>query len=181
MDEGEALLFAEARRLGAGLVVVGAVQHDFGAEAAGGCDFDKRSGERHDDDGANAAAGGVVGDALGVVAGAGCDDAALCLVGGQGCDFVERSAFFEAAGHLQVFKLEEDALRGHAREHLGAHAGRAVDRTSHPLTGCKDFRQGQGGGCGTHGVYRKASGVGGLPGCLRREELCCLQRKTVSA
>ena len=61
-------MFAEACGFGAGFVIVAAVENDFGAEAAGGGDFDEWRGEGHDDDGTDASAGGVVGDALRVIA-----------------------------------------------------------------------------------------------------------------
>ncbi len=127
MDEGHAFGFATAGGFLAGLVVVGAVQDDLRAEAAGGLHFDERRGERHHDDGADAALGGVMRDALGVIAGAGGDDAASGLLGGERGDVVECAALLEAAGHLQVFELEEDALAGLAGEGLRARAGRVVD------------------------------------------------------
>jgi hypothetical protein len=142
MDEGHALLFAEAGGFGAGLVVVAAVENDFGSEAAGGGDFDERRGEWHDDDRANASAGGVVGDALRVVAGAGGDDSAGGLLVGEHGDLVEGSALFEAARHLQVFKLEEDVLAGHAGEHLGVGAGGTVDRGFDARAGGEDVVEG---------------------------------------
>ena len=68
-----------------------------------------------------------------MVAGAGGDDAAGGLLGGERGDAVECAALFEAAGHLQVFELEEDLLAGHAGEHLGAGAGGAVDGVADAL------------------------------------------------
>ena len=79
MDEGAAFFDAAAQGFVAGLVVAGAVEDDFSAIAARGGDFDLRRGQRHDDLGANAARGGVEGDALSMIAGAGGDDAALAL------------------------------------------------------------------------------------------------------
>ena len=71
------------------------MEDDFGAEAAGGGDFDQRRGQGHDDLGADAARGGVEGDALGVIAGAGGDDSALALGLGEGEELVECAALFE--------------------------------------------------------------------------------------
>ena len=65
-----------------GLVVVGAVEDDVGAEVAGGGDFDERRLLGHDDEARDAAFGCVIADALGVVAGGGGDDAAGALGGG---------------------------------------------------------------------------------------------------
>ena len=118
VDEGHALLFAEARGFGAGFVVVGAVEADLRAKSFGRGDLDERRGERHDDDGAHAALGRVMRDTLRVIAGAGRDDTASGLLGSEGGDAVERTTLFEAAGHLEVFELEEDLLAGHARKHF---------------------------------------------------------------
>jgi hypothetical protein len=47
------------------------------------------------------------GDGLGVIAGAGGDDAAAALIVGEGEDFVQRAALFEGSGALQVVELEK--------------------------------------------------------------------------
>ena len=127
MDEGAALFDAAAQGLFAGFVVAGAVQNDLGAEAARGGDLDLRRGQRHDDLGANAAGRGVEGDALGVVAGAGGDDAALALGFAQREQLVERAALFEGAGALQVFKLQVQRQAGQLGEMMRELAGRDVD------------------------------------------------------
>src|ERR1019366_7763364 len=105
VDEGAAFFNAAAQGLFAGFVVAGAEEDDFSAVGAGGGDLDLRSGERHDDLGANAARAGVEGDPLGVVSGAGRDDAALAFGFAQRQQLVERASFLEGAGALEVFKL----------------------------------------------------------------------------
>jgi len=149
VDEGEVLLGGEAGRLFAGLVVVGAVEQYLCAKAACGGHFDEWRGERHDEEGADAAGGGVVGNALRVVAGGGGDDAAGGLLGREGGDAVERAALLEAAGHLQVFELEVDLLAGERGEELRVRARRVVDGAAQALAGRLDRCQidGQDGCC----------------------------------
>ena len=111
MNEGAALFNLAAQGLFAGLVVAGAVQDDLGAVAPRGGHLDLRRGQRHDDLRANAVGRGVESDSLGVIAGAGRDDAALALRFAQGEQFVERAPLLERAGALQVFELQ---VEGHA-------------------------------------------------------------------
>ena len=127
MDEGAAFFDAAAQGLVAGLVVAGAVQDDFCAIAAGGGDLDQRRGQGHDDLGADAERGGVEGDALGVVAGAGRDDAALALRLGEGEQLVECAALLEGAGALKVFQLEVEGQAGQFGEMVREVAGRDMD------------------------------------------------------
>ena len=153
VDEGHGFGVADAAGLGVGLVVVGAVEDDLGAEVAGGGDLDERRGERHDDDGADAALGGVVGDALGVVAGGGGDDAAGGLVGSEGGDAVERAALLEGAGHLQVLELEVDLAAGEAGEDLRVRAGGEVDGAADAFACGLDVGEGD-----VEGVFAVAHG-----------------------
>ena len=67
------------------------------------------------------------GDALGVVAGAGGDDAALALGFAQGEQLVERAALLERAGALQVFKLQVQGQAGQFREVMRKLAGRNMN------------------------------------------------------
>ena len=61
----------------------------------------------------------MVGDTLRMIAGAGCNDPASGLFGRERGDAVKCAALFEAAGHLQVFELEEHpAGRSCGREHF---------------------------------------------------------------
>ncbi|MGC4050535.1 MAG: hypothetical protein QM757_14255 [Paludibaculum sp.] len=119
VKEGEAVGFALADGFLIGLVVIPAVEYNFGAVAAGGRDLDQWGGQRHADAGADAAGGGVIGDGLGVVAGRGCDDAAGLLLFCQSEDPVEGSAFLERPGALQVLQFEVEFVAGERREGLG--------------------------------------------------------------
>ena len=136
MDEGAAFFDAAAQGLFAGFVVVGAVENDLRPEGAGGGDLDLRRGQRHDDLRANAAGRGVEGDSLGVVAGAGGDDAALALGLAEREQLVERAALFEGAGALQVFELEVQGQAGQLGEIVRELAGRDVDGLADARAGC---------------------------------------------
>ena len=66
----------------------------------------KRGAFGHDDSGCDAQTGGVVSDALGVVARATSDDTRLFLGVCEGQQFGQRAACFECVCVLQVFELE---------------------------------------------------------------------------
>ena len=83
----------------------------------------------------------MVGHTLRVVAGGGGDDSAFGFFGGEEAEAVERSAFFEGAGHLQVFELEIDLLAGEFGEHLGAGAGGGIDLAEEALACGEDVGQ----------------------------------------
>ena len=128
MDEHQPLGRGQAMRLGAGLGQRVAVQHDPRAMTAGVLTF--MLGVK---DGMTMVAGmpsraGVIGDALGVVAGRHGDHAALALVGRELQQRVERAALLERGGELQVLELDPDVGLGDARQRLAAQAGRAHDR-----------------------------------------------------
>src|SRR5215469_4554626 len=78
---------------------------------------------------------------LRMIARAGGNDTALCLLGRERGDLVQRSAFLEAARHLQILELQEDALTALARERLRTRAGCPVDRTVEALAGCLDVSE----------------------------------------
>ena len=144
MDEGAAFFDAAAQGFFAGFVVAGAVEDDFRAEAAGGGDLDLRGGEGHDDLGADAAGGGVEGDSLGVVAGAGGDDAALALCLVEREQLVERAALFEGAGALEVLKLQMQGQAGELGEMVRELAGRDIDGLADAGAGGLDAGEGDG-------------------------------------
>ena len=127
MEEGEAVGGALADGFGAGFVVIGSVEDDVGSVARSRGHLNQRRHERHDDARADAVLAGVEGDGLGVVAGAGGDDAAPALLVGEGKDLVERAALLESAGALQVVELEEDLLAGHLGEARGVAGGREIN------------------------------------------------------
>ena len=56
----------------------------------------------------------MVGEAQGVIAGAGSDDAVFFLFGGELEELVAGAAFLEAAGHLEVVELAVDFGRRRA-------------------------------------------------------------------
>ena len=104
-DVGQAALFGQLDGAGLGVVKDVAVQDDLGAVALGAVDLDERRGGGHDHDRAGARVGGRVGDALGVVAGAGGDDAAVKLFLGKLRDLVVGAAQLVGAGALHVLGL----------------------------------------------------------------------------
>ena len=127
MDEGPAFFDPAAQGLFAGLVVARPVEDDLGPVPARGGHFDLRRGQRHDDLGANPQRCRVEGDALGVVVGAGRDDAALALGLAQGQQLVQRAPFLEGARALQVLKLQVQRQPGQLGKVVGELAGRDVD------------------------------------------------------
>jgi hypothetical protein len=144
VQEGEAVGAALADRFGTGLVVVGAVEDDVRAVVRSGSDFDQGRHERHDDAGTDAVPAGVECNGLGVITGAGGDDAAAALVVGEGEDLVQRAALFESTGTLQVVELEEDLLAGHLGELRRVGRGRQVDMAADALARCDDGVEGDG-------------------------------------
>ena len=75
----------------------------------------------------------MIRDGLGVIAGAGGDDASAALFGSEREDFVERSALFEGSGALQIVELEEDGLADHLRKAGGMARGREVKMAANAL------------------------------------------------
>src|SRR5277367_2376650 len=146
MDESEGLFGAEAEGFLAGFVVIRAEEDYFGAVAARGGDFYERSGERHHDLRRDAAFGGVVGDGLRVIAGGGGDDAATALVRSEQENFIQRAAFLEGAGHLQIFEFEEEGVSGELGKSFGAHEGRDVDGIANAFGGLLNCFQRDGAG-----------------------------------
>src|ERR1035437_155800 len=138
VDEGAAFFNAAAQGLFAGFVVAGAEENDLGAVGAGGGDLGLRSGERHDDLGADGAGSGGEGDTLGVVSGAGRDDAALAFGLAERQQLVERASFLERAGALEVFKLEVQGQAGELGEVVRELAGRHVNGLADAGAGCLD-------------------------------------------
>ena len=116
MDEGEALLAAVLRGEGGGLLDRLALQDHLGAVPAGVDDLHRRRVDRHDDGGRDAEPVGVVGDALGVVAGRHGDHAVLALRRGQRGQAIERAALLERGRELQVLELEPDLAAEDVRQ-----------------------------------------------------------------
>jgi hypothetical protein len=142
VHEGEPLLPLQPAGLSVGLVVVGAVEHDPGAVAAGVGHLHDRGGLGHEDRRLHLEPARVIGDGLGVVAGAGGDEATLALGGGEGEELVERPPLLVGAGHLQVVELQERLRPGEARQGLGARAGGEVDLVADASARLLDVLQG---------------------------------------
>ena len=70
---------------------------------------------------------GVEGDSLGMVAGAGGDDSAFAFGLAEGEELVERAAFFERAGALEILELEMQGESGELGEVMRELARRDVD------------------------------------------------------
>ena len=128
----------------AGLVVVRAMQDHLGTEVAGGRDLDQRRRQRHDDDGADAPLGGVVGDSLRVVAGARGDHTPCALLQRERGDAVERAPLLEGARHLQVFELQEDLLTGERGQRDRVRTRGEIDGVANALTRRQHIRQADG-------------------------------------
>jgi hypothetical protein len=138
VNEGEAFGGGAAFGLGEGLIKALAEEDDLAAEVFGGVDFRDGGMLGHVDDGADAEAGSVVGEALAVVAGRGADDAAGALFGRQEEELIEGAALLEATGHVEVFELEVDGVAGEGGEGFGELAGGDGDGGADALVGSFD-------------------------------------------
>jgi hypothetical protein len=76
-----------------------------------------------------------------MIAGAGGDHAALALRFRQRQQLVERAAFFERSGALQIFKLEMERQTNKLGEVMREMAGRDVDRFADASSGYVDVRE----------------------------------------
>ncbi len=135
VNEGEAFGGGAAFGLGEGFVETLAEEDDFAAEVFGGVDLGDGGMLGHVDDGADAEAGGVIGEALAVIAGRGADNAAGAFFRRQEEELVEGAALLEAAGHVEVFELEVDGVAGEGGEGFGELAGGDGDRGADPVVG----------------------------------------------
>jgi hypothetical protein len=138
MDEGAAVFDAAAESFFAGLVVAGTVEDNFRSEGARGGHLDLRRGEGHYDLRADAAGGGVESEALGMVAGAGGDDAFVAFDFVEGKQLVEGAALFEGSGSLEIVELEVKRQAGELREMMRELAGRDMDCVADAGAGCLD-------------------------------------------
>jgi hypothetical protein len=108
MDKGQAQLLFHAAGISIGFVEGFAFQHHLAAHALGLHHLHGGRGLGHHDRHGHAKAAAVIGQALGMVAGAGRDDAAFALFLGQMQKGIERAAFLIGGGELQVFELQPD-------------------------------------------------------------------------
>ena len=107
MDKTEAPLLAQASCLGAGRVVVIAVQHHLGPPGGNSPDLHLRRGDRHHDHGPAAQLLGPQGNSLGMVAGAGGNHTPLQLGRTQAHHLVVGTPQLEAEDRLQVLPLKQ--------------------------------------------------------------------------
>jgi hypothetical protein len=147
MHEHQLLRRRQPMRLGGGFGQRVAMQDNARAMAA--CMLHLRVGRegRHDDGGGNAEPAGMIGHALGMVAGRHSDDAALSFVGRELQQGVERAALLERGGELQVLELDPDVGLGDARQRLAPEARRVHHGAADARGGELDVfqRDGQGG------------------------------------
>ena len=108
VDEGQAFALADIIGFGLGFVEVQAAQHDLCAMAAGLLDLAEGRGAGHHDRGGDAEATGMIGHALGMVAGGSGDDACLALGFRQVGETVQGAALLEGGGELEVLELHPD-------------------------------------------------------------------------
>ena len=127
-------------------------EDDLGAARLHRLHLDRRRRARHDDDGAQPELLRRAGDALGVVAGAGRDDAAGALGGAEVGDLVVGAADLEAEDGLQILALEVHAVaqprRQPRRELERRLAGDVVDAAGEdpPQQRVEERRPGAGAG-----------------------------------
>ncbi len=146
MDEGQAVALRQLARVGVGLVIGIAMQHDLAAARLHGMDFHLRGRHGHDDDRAGAEPFGGEGHALRMVARRGAHDAARQLGRGELRHLVEGAAQLEGEHALHVLALQEQGVVEPGRER-----GRLFQRclARHVIdAGGEDFLQivGHGGG-----------------------------------
>src|ERR1700674_352716 len=138
MYEGEVLSLTAAKGFFESFVVICAVKNHISAVTARRRDFDKRRGQGHANLGADAELAGVIGHALGVISGRGCNHALGALFGAEREQLVQGAAFFESAGSLEVVELQIDVVGSGLRKSLRTRAGRKVDGAANAAQGRLD-------------------------------------------
>src|SRR6266404_2445052 len=138
MNEGEVLGFTAADGLFESFVVVGAVQNYIRAVAARCRDLDERRGQGHANLGADAELAGMVGHALRVISGRGCDHTLGTFFGAEREQLVQRAALFESARALEVVELQIDGVGGGLGKGLRTRARRKVDGAANTAQGRLD-------------------------------------------
>ena len=127
MDEGEVAFGGQAMGIVGGVVHRVAFQQHPRAELGGLLDLNERGQLRHDDGRRDAEPRGVVGDALGVVAGGHRDHAARALLFRQARELDVGAAVLERRAVLEGLELERDVAPQQLREPLRAQARRTDD------------------------------------------------------
>ncbi len=145
MDEGQPLFAGKAVGIIGRLLQCIAMQDDLGPEILGVLDLGERGLTGHDDGHGNRQALAVISDPLGVIARRHGNDAGFALGFVQGHQTVERAAFLEGSGELQIFELHRDIGPGQLRQGARALARRGLDGPGEMARGCLDVRKGQQG------------------------------------
>ena len=120
VDDDIAVAFGQFGGMGAGGIEAVAEKDNLAAQPPHRADLDRRGGGGHDDNGTHAQPGGREGDALGVIARRGANDAALALSGGELAHAVVGATDFEGEDRLEIFAVEEDVGAKACREQLHA-------------------------------------------------------------
>ena len=153
-DVGEAVARGQSAGVGAGRFEGIAVVEDAGAVALGGGGLHEGRALGHDDGGGDARLARGEGDALGVVARAGGDDAAGALLRRERVDGVERAANLEGARVLQLLALERDGDAREALDRARGPDGRLERAPGDGLAGRFDVGDGDGRGRVAHGLLQ---------------------------
>ena len=138
MHQRVAALGDELHAGDAGVFESVALEHDLGAEAARVLHLYRRGEARHDDGRGDAHAFSVIGDGLRMVAGRDREDALGSLLERELRHLVERAAFLERGGELQVLDLEIDLAAADRRERARVKARRVGDLAANALLGGAD-------------------------------------------
>ena len=158
VDEGQAALNAQGLGEGVGVIIGLALQDHFRAEVAGVLDLHHRRAAGHDDGRRHAQLGGVIGEALRVIACAGGDHADIPagLIHQQ--ELVQRAALLESGGELQILELHPHVCASDLGQGAGVAHRRALDPALEPVCGGDDILEAQ--------VRRAMRRGGGLDGTL---------------
>ena len=145
MHKGQAALAFQGTGMGIGGFEGFTVQHHGCAMGFGLHHFHGRGQFWHDDRDRNAKPFAMVGKALGMVSGGGCDDAILARIVSHQEQAVERPALLVGRRELQVFELQVNVRPRHRGQRLALQRGRADDRATDASMGGADIveRDGQ--------------------------------------
>ena len=126
------------------LIEAGALEQHLRAEIKRVFDLGEGGRFRHHDGRRNAQPPGVIGDALGVIAGAHGGNAALALFRRKRLEAIEGAALLEGSGELPVLEFEIDVAARDARQGARMAGGRAHDRAIDRRSGGADIGEGDG-------------------------------------
>ena len=155
MDDGQTFARRDLQRVVVALGEIGAMQDDPGAEMFGLPHFVERSLRRHHDGRRNAQTPRMVGDALGMVAGRGGDNAGLARGIVERREFHIGAAVLERRRVLQVLEFQPDPAPGNLRQGARVQRRRAYDLAVQEPGCLADVVRGNG-----HCLFSVASGRG---------------------